>query len=130
MPGEKNIGTATGERLHCQARPPDQLTLIMPFRYIEGMVRDDDFDDLITKGAQPLADACDLIFADASIFDGERAGSVKPENEHLFVSIKWFKIAGNVAPVFIQRLKETGKDIVKRNVVITGHHNLWRWQGI
>ena len=51
---QEHIRAAPRERVHGQARPPDQIAFVMAVRHVEGMVRDDDLHGAGWACAEPL----------------------------------------------------------------------------
>src|SRR5919206_4056206 len=86
--------------------------------------------DSTPQRAELFSQKSNLRFVDATTFKDRRTCGIHACNNHFVVFINGLEISSDVALVFCQRLKKTGIDIVKRNVMIPRHHYLWLWQSI
>src|SRR5829696_3641848 len=94
------------------------------------MMGHDDLYDSASERAKFFSQTTDLRYVDAPTFEDGRACGVHAYDNHLFVLVNGLKIVSDVALVFSQSLKEAGKEIMKRNVMIPRHNYLGLWQSI
>src|SRR5258705_11804196 len=94
------------------------------------MVRNYRFDHTFAVATQYLFDSLDLEFVDTTAFDCQRTGGIDTNHSDIFISVEWLQVVADVAAVFIQGLKETRQNVVKRNVMVSRDNDLRPWQGI
>jgi len=69
--GEQNVGAADRKCAHGRQGFADQIVMLRAGWQIEGMMGDDDLDDMVADCRQLTARQFDLAIIDAPIFNGQ-----------------------------------------------------------
>lgn len=123
MPGEKNVGAAFCQSSHRHFCAPNQIAIVMGAWQIEWMVCHQNLRGFIRQGAKLFLDASKLLLINPAAFYHQRARRADADHDHFIIGIHRLKIVGDVPSILVQRTKESVVNVVKRDVVIAGHHD-------
>ena len=124
--GQQQVHAALGHGGHRRLRATHQLTAIrVAGRQIKWMMGDDHFRDFAFDPTETVTQPGDLRRIKPTILGRQRTGGIEAGDRDFRIAEKRREIGAKVATVFLQRPNEAGDEIVKRDVVVAGHHQQW-----
>jgi hypothetical protein len=94
------------------------------------MVRNDNASHFFSARSQALTASRNLPPVDPAILKGKQANRIDSLNDDFIVGVKRLQVFADVPLVFLERVEAPGNHIVERDVVISGHNDLRKWQRV
>lgn len=99
---------------------PCHWTFVVLLRNIEGMMRDNDPQDLWPKAMKHIVDALRLELTDTAFFHPPNAHGIDTDHRELVITVLRFQILGNMLLVIGIWTKKAPPEIIERDTVVAG----------
>jgi hypothetical protein len=127
---EDHVDPTASKLRHGHVSSPYNVTFPVGISHIKRVMRNKDSRALFLQTSETATALTDLFRINATILKCQRSGGIDSQNGYFLIDKKWLDVLVDITPIVFERGHPSGKYIVKRYIMVSGHDNLGLCQGV